>query len=433
MTAAPQSISLKHPDRFFVAGEWVAPAHAARFTITRPSDEHVVAQVASATAADADRAIAAARTAFDKGPWPRLTPAERAQYLHRIAQGLFARGEQLAHIWTSQMGILFAAASAGAGGAGGMFQYYAALAEHFPFVERHAPADGVGVGLLAREPVGVVLAIVPWNAPLLLAALKLAPALLAGCSVVLKASPEAPLDAYVLAEVAEEVGLPPGVLNLVTADRDVSEGMVRDPRIDKVSFTGSSAAGKRIASICGERMARYTLELGGKSAAIVLDDYPAEDVAAVLARATALMSGQVCAALTRVIVPRRRQAEINEALAAAFGALKVGDPYDPASHLGPVATKRQFDRVLGYVSRGLEQGAALVCGGGRPQALEKGFYVAPTVLADVNSSMVVAREEIFGPVLSVIPVDDEDAAIEAANDSDFGLNGAVFTKDTDRG
>ncbi|MET0269076.1 MAG: aldehyde dehydrogenase family protein, partial [Sphingomonas sp.] len=217
MAIAPDTIALAHPDRFFIGGDWVEASTTAAFDITRPADEVVIARVAEAAAADGDRAAAAARVAFDTGPWPRMTPAERAGYLHRIAIGLAARGEQLAHIWTSQMGILHRHAQASAAGAGGFFHYYGALAESFPFVERHQPIDGIGVGLLAREAVGVVLAIIPWNAPLMLAALKVAPALVAGCTVVLKASPEAPLDAYVLAEVAQEAGLPPGVLNVVTA------------------------------------------------------------------------------------------------------------------------------------------------------------------------------------------------------------------------
>ena len=432
MATAPETITLAHPDRFFIGGDWVAPSTDARFHVVRPADETIVASVAEAGADDADRAIAAAREAFDVGPWARLSPAERAGYLTRIGVGLAQRGEQLAHIWTNQMGILHRHAQVSAAAAGGFFHYYAALAEQFPFVERHAPIDGIGVGLLAREAVGVVLAIVPWNAPLMLAALKVAPALLAGCTVVLKASPEAPLDAYVLAEVAEAEGLPAGVLNVVTADRAVSERMVRDARVDKVSFTGSSAAGRKIASICGDRIARCTLELGGKSAAIVLDDYPAEQVAEALAQSTSMMSGQVCAALTRIVVPRSRYRDIADALAAAFGKLKVGDPYDDASHLGPLAMARQYDRVRDYVAKGQAEGATLLCGGERPLGLDRGFYLAPTILGDVLNSMTVAREEIFGPVVSMIAADDEAQAIAIANDSDFGLNGAVFTGDVDR-
>jgi betaine-aldehyde dehydrogenase len=431
-THLPSPISIKHPDRFFIGGEWVAPSSASRFDVISPSTEELVLSVAEAQAADADRAVAAAREAFDKGPWPRMSPKERAPYLHALAAALTARNDELAHIWTSQMGILNSAAKFGTPGAAGFFHYYASLADSFPFIERHVPSFGGGAGLLVREPVGVVLAIVPWNAPLMLAALKLAPALLAGCAVILKASPEAPLDAYVIAEAAEAAGLPPGVLNLVTAEREVSERMVRNPAVDKVSFTGSSAAGKKIASICGERIARCTLELGGKSAAVVLDDADAAHVAGRLAQSTAMMSGQVCAALTRIVVPRNRHNEMVDALASAFAALKVGDPFDAATHVGPLAMGRQRDRVEDYIAKGRAEGATVATGGGRPADLNRGYFIQPTVFANVDNSMVIAREEIFGPVVSVIPADSEEQAIDIANDTVFGLNSAVFTADTDR-
>jgi aldehyde dehydrogenase (NAD+) len=431
-TLLPSPISIKHPDRFFIGGEWVAPSSASRFDVISPSTEELVLSVAEAQAADADRAVAAAREAFDKGPWPRMSPKERAPYLHALAAALTARNDELAHIWTSQMGILNVAAKFGTPGAAGFFHYYASLADSFPFIERHEPSFGGGAGLLVREPVGVVLAIVPWNAPLMLAALKLAPALLAGCTVILKASPEAPLDAYVIAEAAEAAGLPPGVLNLVTADREVSERMVRNPAVDKVSFTGSSAAGRKIAAICGERIARCTLELGGKSAAVVLDDADAAHVAGQLAQSTAMMSGQVCAALTRIVVPRNRHNEIVDALASAFAALKVGDPFDAATNVGPLAMGRQRDRVEDYIAKGRAEGATVATGGGRPADLNRGFFIEPTVFANVDNSMVIAREEIFGPVVSVIPADSEEQAIDIANDTVFGLNSAVFTADTDR-
>jgi betaine-aldehyde dehydrogenase len=361
-----------------------------------------------------------------------MSPKERAAYLNAMGAALAGRNDELAHIWTAQMGILNSAAKYGTPGASGFFHYYAALAETFPFIERHEPSFGGGAGLLVREPVGVVLAIVPWNAPLMLAALKLAPALLAGCTVILKASPEAPLDAYVIAEAAEAAGLPPGVLNLVTADRDVSERMVRNPDVDKVSFTGSSAAGKKIAAICGERIARCTLELGGKSAAVVLDDSDAGHVAGVLAQSTAMMSGQVCAALTRIVVPRNRHDEIVDALASAFDALKVGDPFDAATQIGPLAMRRQRDRVEDYIAKGRAEGATVAAGGGRPADLNRGYFIQPTVFANVDNKMTIAQEEIFGPVISVIPADSEEQAIDIANDSVFGLNSAVFTGDVDR-
>jgi betaine-aldehyde dehydrogenase len=427
-----QTIAIRHPDRFFIGGAWVAPSTSDRFDVISPTTEELVMSVAEAQAIDADKAVAAAREAFDRGPWPRMSPKERAAYLNAMGAALAGRNDELAHIWTAQMGILNSAAKYGTPGASGFFHYYAALAETFPFIERHEPSFGGGAGLLVREPVGVVLAIVPWNAPLMLAALKLAPALLAGCTVILKASPEAPLDAYVIAEAAEAAGLPPGVLNLVTADRDVSERMVRNPDVDKVSFTGSSAAGKKIAAICGERIARCTLELGGKSAAVVLDDSDAGHVAGVLAQSTAMMSGQVCAALTRIVVPRNRHDEIVDALASAFDALKVGDPFDAATQIGPLAMRRQRDRVEDYIAKGRAEGATVAAGGGRPADLNRGYFIQPTVFANVDNKMTIAQEEIFGPVISVIPADSEEQAIDIANDSVFGLNSAVFTGDVDR-
>jgi aldehyde dehydrogenase (NAD+) len=261
---------------------------------------------------------------------------------------------------------------------------------------------------------------------------KLAPALLAGCTVILKCSPEAPGDAYVVAEIAEAIGLPAGVLNVVTADREVSELLVRDARVDKITFTGSTAAGRRIASICGERIARCTLELGGKSAAVIMDDMDLNEAAATLARAECMLSGQVCSSLTRIIVTRTRHDELVDALAASFSQVRVGDPFDPATQMGPLVSGRQRDRVEGYIAKGKEEGATLVTGGGRPKDLSRGYYVEPTVFANVDNSSTIAQEEIFGPVLSVIPADDEEQLIALANDTIYGLNASVFTSDVDR-
>jgi len=260
-----------------------------------------------------------------------------------------------------------------------------------------------------------------------LISMKLAPALIAGCTVVLKSSPEAPGEGYVIAEATAAVGLPPGVLNVVTADREVSELLVRDPRVDKITFTGSTAAGRRIFSICGERVARVTLDLGGKSAAVILDDADIERAARSLARAECLISGQVCASLTRIVVSRQRADEMVDALAAAFCAVKVGDPFDPASQMGPLAAERQRDRVEGYIAQGIAAGATLATGGGRPKDQNRGWYIEPTVFGDVDNKSVIAQEEIFGPVLSVTPADDEADAVRIANDTIYGLRGAVFT------
>ena len=319
---------------------------------------------------------------------------------------------------------------AGAAGIASAFDYYAGLAGSFPFEERVQPSQGE-FGLLVREPVGVVGAIIPWNAPIGLITYKVAPALLAGCTVVLKCSPEAPGDAYVVAEIAEALGLPAGVLNVVTADREVSELLVRDARVDKITFTGSTAAGRRIASICGERIARCTLKLGGKSAALILDDMDLSEAATTLARAECMLAGQVCSSLTRIVVSRQRHDELVDALASAFSQVRVGDPFDATTQMGPLVSGRQRDRVEGYIAKGIEQGATLVTGGGRPKDLDRGYYVEPTVFANVENSSAIAQEEIFGPVLSVIPVCDEDV-VATANDTIYGLNASVFTHDVDR-
>ena len=425
------AVPLRHADRFFIDGAWVTPSSGATIDVIDSSTERVYFRVPEAQPADIDRAVTAARRAFDEGPWPRMTHADRAEFLKGIAAGLRDRAEDIGQIWPRESGALHVIAKRGAAGIAGAFDYYAGLAETFPFEEKARPTQGE-FGLLVREPVGVVGAIIPWNAPIGLITYKIAPALLAGCTVVLKCSPEAPGDAYVVAEIAEAIGLPAGVLNVVTADREVSELLVRDARVDKITFTGSTAAGRRIASICGERIARCTLELGGKSAALILDDMDLNEAAATLAGAECMLAGQVCSSLTRIVVSRRRHDELVDALAGAFSQVRVGDPFDAATQMGPLVSSRQRDRVEGYIATGIEQGARLVTGGGRPKDLDRGYYVEPTVFAQVDNSSTIAQEEIFGPVLSVIPVEDEDHVVATANDTIYGLNASVFTHDVDR-
>jgi acyl-CoA reductase-like NAD-dependent aldehyde dehydrogenase len=424
-------VPLRHPDRLFVNGQWVIPATTSTFAIIDPATEELYYRVADAGRDDMSRAVAAAREAFDRSEWPLLAPAERAQWLRRIADGLRRRAGDASRLWTQQVGVLYSMSAASIERVGSHYDYYADLAEDFPFEVRHRPMQGA-FGAVVREPIGVVGAIVAWNTPMSLAAYKVAPALLAGCTVVLKAPLEAPGEAYVLAEVAEEIGLPPGVLNVLAADREVSEQLVRDPRVDKIAFTGSSAVGRRIAGICGERMARYTLELGGKSPAVIFDDFDLEAAAKQLAAAECVLNGQVCSSLTRIIVSRHRHDEFAEALGGFFGAVRIGDPFDSASQLGPLAMERQRDRVQSYIEKGVADGARLVTGGGRPEGLDRGFYLQPTVFADVDNRSTIAQEEIFGPVLSVIPAENEEHAIELANETVFGLNATVFTNDIDR-
>jgi len=429
-------INLKGTNNFFIGGEWVKPSSDATFEVIDSGTERAIFKVAEAQAADMNHAMEAARQAFDKGPWPRMTHDERAGHMLAFADALQSRATEYAGIWPRESGVLHGIAQFMAPQIPDLFRFYAGLSKSYPFEEvvpaMPSPIWGESYGLLRREPVGVVAAIVPWNGPLDLAALKMAPAFIAGCTVILKMSPEAPAAGYLLAAAAEESGLPAGVFNVLTANREVSEMLVRDPRVDKIAFTGSTAAGRRIASIAGERIARVTLELGGKSAAVILDDADLNHAAQVLAGAETFLSGQVCASLTRIVVARSKQEEFAEALAAAFSAVKVGDPFDPSTQMGPLTSATQRDRVEGYIAKGIEEGARLVTGGGRPKHLERGYFVEPTVFADVNNKQVIAQEEIFGPVLSVIPADSEEDAIEIANDTIYGLNAAVFTPDAGR-
>jgi len=424
--------SLRHTDRFFIGGEWVRPSSEAMIDVIDSGTEELYFRVAEAQAADMARAVEAARLAFDEGPWPRLTHAQRAEYLRAIGAGLRGRADDLGQIWPRESGILHAIVPYFAIDAAATFEYYAGLADTFAWEEPARPTAGGEFGLLVREPVGVVGAIIPWNVPIGLLAVKIAPALIAGCTVVLKSSPEAPGEGYLVAEAAQAAGLPPGVLNIVTADREVSELLVRDPRVDKIAFTGSTAAGRRIGSICGERIARCTLELGGKSAAVILDDADIAMAAANISSAECFLSGQVCSSLTRIVVPRHRHDELLEALASTFSQVRVGDPFNPQTQMGPLVASRQRDRVEGYIAKGIADGATLATGGGRPRDLDRGWYIEPTVFGNVDNSSVIAQEEIFGPVLSVVPAHDEQDAIRMANDTIYGLNASVFTNDVNR-
>ena len=426
------AVPLTNTDRFYIGGEWVAPSSSSTIEVDDSSTGELYFRLPEAQGADMDRAVGAARAAFDHGPWPRLSHAERADFLRALGAAMGARGDSLGQIWPRESGVLHSTAAAMGPFAIWAFDSFAAMADTYPFEVAVPPTAGGDFGLVVSEPVGVVGAIVPWNSPIGSIAFKVAPALLAGCTVVLKSSPEAPGEGYLFAEAAEAVGLPPGVINVVTADRQISEQLVTDPRVDKISFTGSTATGRRIGALCSERVARYTLELGGKSAAVVLDDADLGAAAMAIAGAECFLTGQVCSSLTRIVVTRSRHDEMAEALAAVFSGVRVGDPFDPETQMGPLASRRQRDRVEGYVAKGTAQGATLVAGGGRPAGLDRGWYVEPTVFANVDNGSTIAQEEIFGPVLSVIAADDEDQAVAMANDTIYGLNASVFTADADR-
>lgn len=431
MTRFFDTVTVGHPDRFFIGGEWVVPSSSATFEVVSPVTEQLAGHVAKAAAADVERAVAAARQAFDTGPWPSLPPAERAEYLNRLARALQERAEDLAHAWTGQIGVVHAFAQAGTGLGIEMFAFQARNASTYAWTEERPTMYPDSIGMIVREPVGVVATIAPWNAPFFSMAIKVAPALMAGCTVIMKPSPESALEAYILAECCEKAGIPAGVVNLLTADRDVAHHLVQQAGVDKVSFTGSTAAGKIIGATCAERVARCSLELGGKSAAILLDDIDVEAAAAILAPTLIQLSGQVCSNLTRFLVPKAREGAFVEAMVHHLEAIRIGDPYDDATQMGPIAMQRQRERIEGYVGKALDEGARLATGGKRPARLDSGFFFEPTLFTQVDNRSTIAREEIFGPVAGVTTYDDVDDAIRIANESDFGLAGAVLTRDID--
>jgi acyl-CoA reductase-like NAD-dependent aldehyde dehydrogenase len=422
-------VNTQHADRVWIGGEWARPHSAQAIELVNPNTEEVFAAVAEADTHDMDAAVAAARAAFDTGPWSRLPPADRLAILKRMAQHLHDRTGEIGRAWTLQMGGLATFARPMTQGSTAAFEQIIANAEQFAFVETRSSL-AAGGAIVAREPVGVVAAIAPWNAPYGIMLNKVAYALAAGCTVVMKPAPETPLETYIIAEAAAAAGVPAGVVNLVCGHREASDHLISNADVDKVSFTGSTAAGKRIASVCGQRVARCTLELGGKSAAIVCDDFPVDAAAQLLTGTITLMCGQVCATLSRAIVPRARHDELAAAIASEMQQIVIGYSDDPETQLGPLAMQRQLERVEMYVDEG-RRAADLVTGGRRPAHLARGFFIEPTLFANVSNASRIAQEEIFGPVLCLIPVDDEDAAIRAANESSYGLSGSVLTHDAD--
>ncbi|MFI7705109.1 aldehyde dehydrogenase [Nonomuraea sp. NPDC049480] len=423
-------------DTFFIGGAWVSPATDGVLAPINASTEERLGQVPEGAEADIDAAVAAARRAFDDpSGWSSWEPARRAEVMDRLADAIDRRADGFVERVSAQNGMPVAVArQLETGYPSAVLRYYAGLARAAAFEETR---DGLFGGSIEvrRMPVGVVAAIVPWNFPQALSMFKIAPAMATGCTLVIKPSPETVLDSYLLAEAVEEAGVPAGVVNIVPAGREVGAYLVAHPDVDKVAFTGSTAAGRIIAETCGRLLRPVTLELGGKSAAIVLDDADLDlgKIGQGLFGATLLNNGQTCFLGTRVLAPRSRYAEVVDAFTALAGSLTVGDAADPATQIGPMATARQRDRVESYIAKGRGEGARVTTGGGRPAGLDRGWFVQPTVFADVDNSSVIAQEEIFGPVLSLIPYDGVDDAVRIANDSDFGLGGTVWTSDPERG
>ncbi|MEV4811771.1 aldehyde dehydrogenase family protein [Micromonospora avicenniae] len=410
----------------YLDGRWVTSADGATLPVHNPATGEVIATVPAGTAADVDRAVAAARAAFDG--WAATPPAQRAAHLDRLHAILSARADEIARTVALELGTpLKVASRIQAGLPLTVLHSYVELAAH-GWAE-----ETVGNSIVVREPVGVVGAITPWNYPLHQVMAKLAPALAAGCTVVLKPAELTPLVAYLLFEAIHEAGLPPGVVNLVTGTGPVvGEAIAAHPDVDMVSFTGSTATGRRISHLAADRIARVALELGGKSANVILDDADLPTAVKVGVGNAFLNSGQTCTAWTRMLVHRSRYDEAVELAAKAAAAYRIGDPFDPATRLGPLVSAAQRERVLGHVTRGLADGGRLVAGGPDAAVPGRGWFVAPTVIADVDPDSALAQEEVFGPVLAIIPVDDEEHAVAVANNSRYGLAGAVWSTDEER-
>jgi acyl-CoA reductase-like NAD-dependent aldehyde dehydrogenase len=425
MAATAENVLVR--DRLYIGGEWVEPSSDAKIEVINPTTEEVIGSVPEGTAADVDKAVAAARAAFET--WSQTPLQVRADTCAAISAKLAERSDELAALIAQELGMPLPYSKQIQAGLPTMsFGSMPQILESVTWEEE------VGNSLIVREPIGVVGAITPWNYPLHQIAAKVAPAIAAGCTVVLKPSEVVPLNAFILAEIFDELGVPAGVFNLVTGDGPtVGEAIAGHPGVDAVSFTGSTRAGKRVSELASQSVKPVTCELGGKSANIILDDAPLQDAVTDGVAKCYLNSGQTCSALTRMLVPREKLAEAEAIAAAVAEHFAPGDPFAETSVLGPLVSDVQRERVRGYINKGIEEGAKLVTGGAEPpEGLEKGYFVRPTVFSEVRNDMTIAQEEIFGPVLSIIPYDSEEEAIQIANDSIYGLAGGVWSGDPAR-
>ena len=411
-------------DRLYIGGEWVEPHGSGTFEVLDATTEQTVGTVPAGDSEDLDRAVAAARAAFEQ--WSQVSPYERAQACQAISAKLAERAPELAQLISREVGMPLNLSTMIQAGLPAMD--FASMAD---VVDATDWEEQVGNSLIVREPVGVVGCITPWNYPLHQICAKVAPALAAGCTVVVKPSEVTPLNSFILAEIVDELGLPPGVFNLVTGDGPgVGEPMAAHPDVDMVSFTGSTRAGRRVSEVASGTVKRVALELGGKSPNVILDDADLQSAVVDGIGKCYLNSGQTCSALTRMLVPREKLEAAEQIAAAVVSQIKVGDPFDPDTTLGPLVSDAQRERVRGYIRKGQEEGAKLVAGGEEPpEGLDSGYFVQPTVFSDVRPDMTIAQEEIFGPVLSIIPYDDEDDAVRIANDTIYGLAGGVWSGD----
>lgn len=431
---AALSLPYTQVEDFFIDGAWTPAAGSDRSPVTDPATGQVWGSVPEGTAQDADAAVAAARRAFG-GEWPRLAPSERAAYLLRIADEVEKRAVELSLINTLENGSPVSETAGAAANAAGIFRYFASLAGYLERDDvRPFPRGGGGESVVRRDPVGVCALIAPWNFPINLVVIKLAPALLAGCTVVIKPASPTPLSIRLVLDAVAAAGVPAGVVNLVTGSGRLGDALVKHPGVDKVAFTGSTPVGRRIAAACGELLRPVTLELGGKSSAIVLPDADLDAMSQVLVRSCMRNTGQTCYISTRILAPAERYSEVADMVTATIAAGRQGDPLDPATVFGPAATEAQYRTVLEYLESGHAEGARATTGGRAASlggGLENGFFVEPTVFTDVTPSMRIAREEIFGPVISVLKYSTVDEAVALANNTDFGLGGLVFGQDPD--